>query len=788
MKAIRWALAVSLLAGLTLIYFYEFLFSENIFTFRDLSRYYYPLRLFASNLIKTGHFPFWNPFVGSGHPLFASLQSVVLYPPSLVYYLLNFDFAFNFFIVLHIFLGGLFFYLLMRDLKFNHLSSLISAVTFMFGGYLIAVINLTTTLASAVWFPLVFLFYNRALSAGKIINLTLSSFFLGLMFLAGEPTPMYATVFLLGLFSLNRIISEKKRIFEIIILYVSFIAIFALLFSFQILPFLELIKLSNRSQSLFSDSVYWSFPPRDLVNLLLPFFYGPLQFQNDAGFRQDWLLLTYLGVIPVILFLLSFIFSRDKFSNFFKVIFLIGIIMIFGKFTPVYKLFYKFVPGFGLIRYPVKFFFLSAVSFAFLAGSGWQKYYEMAKVSDPRLIKFIKRLFFAAFIAALIFLTLYLSKNFIASRAWNYIERLDLKEKYDKFKYFLIFNVDFFNFRRMLLFFILGALGLFFGAKKKAGLALTGGFIFSLIFIDLYGGKNIEVNPVIKKEVFHKVTPNIAFLKKDKSLFRVFASAQMNKLNETLRGNTYEEAFAASVDDLCSNRLIEYGIYDARGYFSIHNANYSKVLNLVDTSPLPSSTNILSMLNVKYILTPKEIDDKQCELVNKGLSSFLYENKAVLPRSYLVPKFVVLKQEADIANKLKSKEFFPAKEVVLEEEPLSPQVSPNLAKQENKEYVNILIYEPNQAVIEANVLNQAKFLILADNYYPGWQVFVDAKQGKIYKANYILRGVYLPAGKHIVRFVYNPVSFKIGSLISLSCLFALIILILIDKTKDKNEI
>ena len=273
MKSIRWILAVSLLAGLTFIYFFDILFSDSILTFRDLSRYYYPLRLFSSNLIKAGHFPFWNPFVGSGHPLFAALQSVVLYPVSLVYYFLDFDFAFNFFIVFHIFLAGLFFYLLMRDLKFNHLSSLISAITFMFGGYLIAVINLTTTLASAVWFGLVFLFYNRALSAKKILNLSLSALFLGFMFLGGEPTPIYATIFILGLYSLKRIIAEKKRIFEITLLFISTITIFILLFSFQILPFLELIKLSNRSQALFSDSVYWSFPPRDLINLLLPFFF-----------------------------------------------------------------------------------------------------------------------------------------------------------------------------------------------------------------------------------------------------------------------------------------------------------------------------------------------------------------------------------------------------------------------------------------------------------------------------------------------------------------------------------
>ena len=68
-------------------------------------------------------------------------------------------------------------------------------------------------------------------------------------------------------------------------------------------------------------------------------------------------------------------------------------------------------------------------------------------------------------------------------------------------------------------------------------------------------------------------------------------------------------------------------------------------------------------------------------------------------------------------------------------------------------------------------------LILGDNYYPGWKVYVDGKQRKILKANFFLRGVFLNKGGHKVRFVYDPMSFKVGlviSLLTLSGIFALI--------------
>jgi len=339
--------------------------------------------------MRSGHFPFWNPYVACGHPLFAALQSVVLYPLSAVYYMCGFDTAFNLFIILHVFLGGLFFYILMKDLKFTEAAAMISAVVFSFSGYIISVINLTTTLAAAIWFPLVFLFYRRILEAdnlsSKFTCLVFSSVFLGLMFLGGEPTPMYATIFSLLLYSLMRVILKPRELGGIAIIFVSFIAIFILLFSFQILPFAELIRLSNRNQSLFDNSVYWSFPPRDMINLIMPFFYGPLHFQKDTPMRQDWLLLVYTGVIPLMLFLISLIFSKGREARFFKIIFACGLVFIFGRFTPIYKILYKFIPGFSFVRYPVKFFFLSAVSFSYLTGCAWQEYVKRVKDKDEKV-------------------------------------------------------------------------------------------------------------------------------------------------------------------------------------------------------------------------------------------------------------------------------------------------------------------------------------------------------------------------------------------------------------------
>jgi hypothetical protein len=48
------------------------------------------------------------------------------------------------------------------------------------------------------------------------------------------------------------------------------------------------------------------------------------------------------------------------------------------------------------------------------------------------------------------------------------------------------------------------------------------------------------------------------------------------------------------------------------------------------------------------------------------------------------------------------------------------------------------------------------FVVLTDHFYPGWQALVDGVPQKIYKANLEARAVYIPAGKHLIEFNFEP--------------------------------
>jgi hypothetical protein len=86
--------------------------------------------------------------------------------------------------------------------------------------------------------------------------------------------------------------------------------------------------------------------------------------------------------------------------------------------------------------------------------------------------------------------------------------------------------------------------------------------------------------------------------------------------------------------------------------------------------------------------------------------------------------------------------------------------------------VTISREHPQLVEIQAS-LSSAGYLVLLDSFYPGWVATIDGQPGPVYRANYIGRAVFVPAGDHLVRFEYRPGSFRVG--LGLALLAALLI-------------
>ncbi|MFQ6000437.1 MAG: YfhO family protein [Anaerolineae bacterium] len=144
----------------------------------------------------------------------------------------------------------------------------------------------------------------------------------------------------------------------------------------------------------------------------------------------------------------------------------------------------------------------------------------------------------------------------------------------------------------------------------------------------------------------------------------------------------------------------------------------------------------------------------------------IYENLENLPRAFVVHRARILEAPLEA---MKEEAFDPRREVIL-----SPGPVGHLEEGKAQEQVSIVDYQPERVEIDVR-LGAPGYLVLTDAYYPGWKALVDGRPAKIERADYYFRAVYLEEGEHIVEFIYDPLSFKVGVAISLASLALVII-------------
>ena len=95
-------------------------------------------------------------------------------------------------------------------------------------------------------------------------------------------------------------------------------------------------------------------------------------------------------------------------------------------------------------------------------------------------------------------------------------------------------------------------------------------------------------------------------------------------------------------------------------------------------------------------------------------------------------------------------------------------------------------YEANRVDLKTEA-DAPSILVLAENHYPGWRAYVDGEAAGVLRVDYNLRGVFVPAGKHEVRFVYRPKSVLIGLAVSLLTAAALAFVTFTAAAPRKNR-
>ena len=94
----------------------------------------------------------------------------------------------------------------------------------------------------------------------------------------------------------------------------------------------------------------------------------------------------------------------------------------------------------------------------------------------------------------------------------------------------------------------------------------------------------------------------------------------------------------------------------------------------------------------------------------------------------------------------------------------------------------------NEAITYESNSNQANAAIFSEIFYKDWVAYIDGKRSDIFKANYVLRGLTIPAGKHVIEFKFEPTVYFLSRKISaFSSWLLCVLLVIVIFIKLKNN-
>lgn len=358
-----------------------------------------PWWTFAWRTLLAGDLPLWNPYVGMGAPLLANYQTALLYPPTWVYFVLyllggvpGMAWGQALLVAWHLGWAGVGMARLAKQLGCSPLAQGIAGLSFGMGNYLVARSIFLSINAAAAWTPWVIAALwgllegvrNDERVVRRIIALTAC---LGMQLLSGHAQTTWYTLLLGAAWALFWSLSVKGRGESgkpawWALGYAAAAALLAFgLAAGQLLPTAELLTQSSRATAVdYRYALNYSFWPWHLLTFLAPRLFGSPASGDYWGFGNYWEDAVYLGTLPLLLALstlprtLRFGDRESAFSRrlvlFLWTVVIVAVMLSLGKFTPFYPWLYHHVPTFAMFQAPARWMLWAVFALALLAGLG----------------------------------------------------------------------------------------------------------------------------------------------------------------------------------------------------------------------------------------------------------------------------------------------------------------------------------------------------------------------------------------------------------------------------------
>ena len=794
----------------------------------DLILENYVWKRFISQAIEGREIPLWNPYLFAGVPFLAAGQHSMLYPFSVIFYLLPLDQAYGWFMLSQYFLSGLLAYLFIRALGIGRWGGIVGGLTYQLSLFMVVSAVFPMIVAGTIWLPLLLLAIELIISQRPLLGrsalvpwMCLGAVSIAMQLLAGHPEIIAYSIMVgvaYGAWRFAPLVFRRTvrpgRLILLMAALAGMLLLGILLGAVQFVPQLEAANGNFRSEVASLDEVRgWGYPLRRLITFLVPNFFGnpshhgyfdlftwqwtqaSVNASSDPIRTIDWGIKnyveggSYVGILPLLLSGLGiwFAFHQRHVASrmwrsalFFGLLSLACLAFVFG--TPLYSFVY-YLPGLAQLHTPFRWVWPFSLCIAVLASFGSEAM-TRARIEQRsgEISVACRRVALGSLICGvlLMFGVIFglVAYGSISSLMQRLVEGLALAQQV------FVDGRAFFSYEalwllQLCILLIVSGLILwklasptFDGSSRRK---VWYGLMAAVVAADLLLA-GVGFNSSVNTALLDYSPPVVDFLRKDESEWRF-----------TTYDPEGEKYFNAN-----SGWLFDFE--DVRGYDSIIPRQYAEYMALIEpqselqynriapiSDAMALDSPLLDLLNVKYVVTMHDIENSDYTLVYDS-DLQVYRNDDVMPRAFTLPVGCAF-ESSDFGATIKH--FDPRRHVSLDpgttglgSYPSYPSAScqPNSAR--------ITSSSLNQVVLEVHT-SEPSFLILSDSYSEGWRAYVRPvgtdevaeTRIRVLRANGNFRAIGLEPGDHAVRFNYSPDSVKLGGLASAMAVIATFILL-----------
>ena len=778
------------LSALVLFLFRDAVFRGQVFYHRDVHLQWYVQALAFVRSVIAGSWPVWNPWVSFGQPLWANPNNQVLYPFTWLHLVMMPWTYYTCFVVAHFLFSALGVYALGLRLGLSRPGAAVAAAGWVASGPFLSLVDLWNHLAAAAWIPWMVLAADVALGSGRITAALVWGATLAVPVVTGSPEMGLMAGLVQAAYALRYVRWREPAgaVNRRLVGTAAAALLFAVALSTaQWWPALEVIRSSPRLSELNRVSrTFWSVHPLALAQSFLPVFPDglPLSWEFRSRYfegREGYLRSLYLGISSLGLVLAGVTGRRRRLGLFFLSIAVTATLLALGRHTRFYGLALAVLPPLKVLRFPAKAMVLAAFAWAMLAGIGFDAWRSGER---GRLVRIgtASLLALGGVVAGGLALVAH-----ARAEEWG-SALLFLGGSPRSFTQVLAPTA-----RQLAVaaaFALAMAVAVIARGRHASSSRRLAGFAALLLVADLVSVHH-RLNLTAARELF-TYRPRALDVVRPHSYARIYvydyfedenAVRYLGHRSPYLTATPQEDWPVPWLEAVALRTVLFPTVAgswnlatayetDALGLYAAPLGLLTNALREVEGTPL--HTRLLRLGAVEYVLALHRQGLEDLVPVAR-LPTQLVENLLIfrvpdpLPRTYAVGSARRADGLVAELRTLAEPSFDPAREIVLPSGPAAPAAAAFSG------HSRILELRPDRVRLEAE-LSAPGFVVLVDTYDPGWRATVDGSPAEVLRADVALRAVAVPAGRHVVEYLYRPRSITVGLAVSGLALLAAVAL------------